>query len=153
MREVEKRKEIYCMFIGHSFYPYADLRKKIEEIVENLIVNEGVNCFLDGWHGDFDILCRDICYDLKKKYPYIKILKCLTHYSHIVPDLCAPDEDYDSTLWFDLGTVYPKAIITERNKQMVDCSHFIVCGIRKNYGGAYKTYRYAKKQNKTLIEL
>lgn len=40
-----------------------------------------------------------------------------------------------------------------RNRNMVDRADLIICYIERNEGGAYQTVQYAKKQNKTIINL
>lgn len=46
-----------------------------------------------------------------------------------------------------------KAAIQIRNKEMVELSDLIVCYIKNNRGGAYKTMDYATKHEKDIINL
>jgi len=46
-----------------------------------------------------------------------------------------------------------KTAIQVRNRDMVDRADLTVFYINKNSGGAYKTYRYACKTNKPLLNI
>ena len=48
---------------------------------------------------------------------------------------------------------YPKAAIGIRNNDMVDRSDMVICYIERQNGGAYNAVKYAKKQNKKVINL
>lgn len=46
-----------------------------------------------------------------------------------------------------------KAMITVRNKWMVDNSDYIITYIRRDHGGAYNTNKYAENKNIEIINL
>ena len=48
---------------------------------------------------------------------------------------------------------HPKGAIQIRNRRMVDRSDMVVCYIDHEYGGAYQTIQYAKKQKKKIINI
>ena len=69
----EEIKEKTCCFIGHrKINETNELKEKIYNTVEDLIVNQGVTSFLFGSRSDFDSLCKEIVTELQKKYPDIK---------------------------------------------------------------------------------
>ena len=43
--------------------------------------------------------------------------------------------------------------ISKRNEWMVDRADLIIAYIEHDYGGAYKTIRYAQRKNKSIIYL
>ena len=61
-----------CCFIGHrKIAKSSELREKILNTIENLIVNENVNSFFFGSKSEFDDYCYEIVTELKEKYPHI----------------------------------------------------------------------------------
>ena len=62
-----------CSFFGHRDTPQTEeLKRKVKETVEHLIVEEGVDAFLFGSRSKFDELCHIVVTELKEKYPQIR---------------------------------------------------------------------------------
>ena len=62
-----------CSFFGHrDTLQTGELKQNIKEIVERLIVEEGVDTFLFGSRSRFDELCHIVVTELKEKYPHIR---------------------------------------------------------------------------------
>ena len=62
-----------CSFFGHRDTPQTEeLKQKVKETVECLIVKEGVDTFLFGSRSKFDELCHIVVTELKEKYPHIR---------------------------------------------------------------------------------
>ncbi len=62
-----------CSFFGHRDTPQTEeLKEKVREIVERLIIEEGVDTFLFGSRSKFDELCHIVVTELKEKYPHIQ---------------------------------------------------------------------------------
>ena len=62
-----------CSFFGHrSIEITEELKQKLKETIEYLIVNHNVLTFLFGSRSNFDYLCHLIVTELKEKYPTIK---------------------------------------------------------------------------------
>ena len=62
-----------CSFFGHRDTPQTEeLKQKVRETVEQLIVEEKVDAFLFGSRSKFDELCHMVVTELKEKYPYIQ---------------------------------------------------------------------------------
>lgn len=138
-----------CCFIGHRKINITDeLRQRVKEVVEDLIVNFNVDAFLFGSRSDFDYLCHLIVSELKEKYPHIKRVAytcrsetCVLEsereewekiYSNIhkrkVKLLCVEEE-------FEHQTKYTsaKASYVERNQAMIENSDFCVFYFDENY--------------------
>ena len=61
-----------CSFFGHRDTEQTEeLKKRVREAVERLIVEEGVGTFLFGSRSKFE-LCHMVVTELKEKYPYIQ---------------------------------------------------------------------------------
>ena len=52
-----------------------------------------------------------------------------------------------------LSAYYYPGCMHERNRYMVDNCDSVVCFLRKDSGGTFYTVNYARKYNKTIIEL
>ena len=117
-----------CSFFGHRDTEQTEeLKQKVKETVERLIVEEGVDTFLFGSRSKFDELCLLIVTELKEKYPNIKRIYVRSQYPYI-------GEQYkDYLLKFYDVTIMPirveragKASYVERNQEMVDASDFCI---------------------------
>ena len=73
-----------CSFFGHRDTPQTEeLKQKVKEIVEHLIVKEGVDTFLFGSRSKFNDLCLLVVTELKEKYPHIKRVYVRSQYPYI----------------------------------------------------------------------
>ena len=64
--------DIKCSFFGHRKIEITEeLKQKVKEVIEDLIVNHNVLIFLFGSRSDFDYLCHLVVTELKEKYPNI----------------------------------------------------------------------------------
>ena len=60
-----------CCFLGHrTINETEELKSKLIEIIEKLIVNEKVDTFLFGSKSQFDSLCLELVSEIKEKYPH-----------------------------------------------------------------------------------
>ena len=70
-----------CSFFGHRDTPQTEeLKQKVRETVERLIVEDGVDTFLFGSRSKFDELCHIVVTELKEKYPHIRRIAYLCKY-------------------------------------------------------------------------
>ena len=159
-----------CCFIGHRKIEITDdLKQKLYDYIENLIVNEKVEIFLFGSISMFDDLCYDIVNKLKEKYPDIKRIYVRSSYEEI-------DDFYKKYLLESFEeTCYPenckgsgKLSYIKRNQAMIDRSDFCVFYYDKNYlppqrkwakrnllpyqpkSGTALAYRYATQKKKFI---
>ena len=117
-----------CSFFGHRDTEQTEeLKQKVRETVERLIVEEGLDTFLFGSRSKFDDLCLIVVTELKEKYSHIKRVYVRSQYPYI-------GEQYkDYLLKFYDVTIMPtrveragKASYVERNQEMIDASDFCV---------------------------
>lgn len=147
-------------FIGHRDI-FENIREKLKEAVENEIKN-GADFFTMGTHGDFDRMALGVCRELRKTYKHITIEVVITSFKTIEPvidhDEIFGDEKYYpyadvQTTMYNIEEEHYKRQIIASNKQMVDSCNTLICYVNptKTYGGAAIAYKYAKKQNKRII--
>ena len=117
-----------CCFFGHrTINETEELKTKLIEIIEKLIVENSVDTFLFGSKSRFNSLCLDIVTEIKEKYPHIKRIYVRAEYQYI-------DEHYKNYLLENYeDTYYPEKIMNsgrasyvERNYEMIDKSHYCI---------------------------
>jgi len=148
-----------CCFFGHrTINKTEELKTKLIEVLEKLIVDEKVDTFLFGSKSRFNSLCLEIVTEMKAKYPHIKRVYVRAEYPYI-------SEHYKNYLLESYeDTYYPEKIMNsgiasyvERNYEMIDKSQF--CIVYYDQQSAPTTRKsgtkialdYAIKQGKKII--
>lgn len=137
-------------FCGHREIDLASgeiIRESLYNTIEEMI-KKGAKEFLLGGYGAFDTLSADILTKLKESYPHIRR-------TLVVPYI---DRECDSKLYDE--SVYPpiekapkKLAIIKRNEWMIDNSDIVIAYIKYSWGGAVRTYNYATRKQKQIINL
>ena len=121
-------KEKTCCFFGHrKINETEELKSKLMEIIEKLIVDEKVDTFLFGSKSRFNSLCLELVTELKEKYPHIKRIYVRAEYPYI-------SEHYKNYLLESYeDTYYPehirssgRAAYVERNYEMINSSKYCI---------------------------
>jgi len=170
---MEDIKLYTCCFFGHRKITETDeLRSKLYNEIEILIIKNKVHTFLFGSKSQFDDLCHKIVTELKEKYPHIKRIYVRAEFPYI-------DDSYKKYLLESYeDTYYPekmidagKAAYVERNYEMIDNSRYCICYYDENYtpprrknsrqdslvyqpkSGTAVAYDYAVKKKKEIINV
>ena len=153
MTKIEKT----CSCFGHFDVDITDeltarTRMEIERAIE-----DGVRVFLFGGRSGFDDLCYDIVTERKKANPQfdIKRVFCFALDKHLrKPPRWFIRKEYEAFECPIKDFDYWYTAIYYRNLAMVDQSDLILfCVEQRENSGAYKTYRYAVKKHKYLVNL
>ena len=121
-------KKNVCCFFGHrTINETEELKLKLMEIIEKLIVENKVDTFLFGSKSRFNSLCREAVTEIKQKYPHIKRVYVRAEYPII-------SDHYKSYLMGSYDdTYYPgkllnsgRAVYVERNCEMIDNSQYCI---------------------------
>ena len=161
MREVSILIENTCCFFGHrTINETEELKSKLKEIIEKLIIEKRVDTFLFGSKSRFNSLCLELVTEIKEKYPHIKRIYVRAEY----PDI---NEQYTNYLLESYeDTYYPehirssgRAAYVERNYEMIDKSHY--CIVYYDEQNAPTTHKsgtkialdYARKKGKQIINI
>lgn len=174
---MNNRKFYTCSFFGHRIIKITpDLEKKIESIIENLIVDKGVLYFLFGSKSMFNDLCYSIVTKLKYKYSNIKrvVYLCRSEGATLEKE----KEEKEKSLSFVLGKNVKlngydkiieleklfyagKASYVERNYEMIKNSDYCVFYYSDDYvnsnmgirSGTHLAFKYAKQKNKQIVNV
>ena len=154
-------KEKTCCFFGHrKINETEELKSKLIEVVEKLIVEKQVDTFLFGSKSRFNSLCLELVTEIKEKYPHIRRVYVRAEYPYI-------SENYKNYLLESYeDTYYPEKILgsgraayVERNYEMIDNSHYcIVYYVEQSApttrkSGTKIALDYAIKKGKQIINI
>ncbi|MBE7100180.1 MAG: DUF1273 family protein [Clostridiales bacterium] len=160
-----------CSFFGHRDTSQTEeLKQKIMETVEQLIVEEGVDTFLFGSRSKFDELCHMVVTELKEKYPHIQRIAYLCKHEtaclagagmslkHQIKELTGRDmyvAEYEDVKKSDRVNSAGRAAYVERNQWMIDESDYCVFYremTRFNQkSGVFAAWDYAKQKRLICI--
>ena len=131
-----------CSFFGHRDTPQTEeLKQKVRETVERLIVEEGVDTFLFGSRSKFDELCHMVVTELKEKYPRIERIAYLCKHETgclvgkgkdeqcRIKELTGRDvyvPEYEDIKKSDRVNSAGRAAYVERNQEIINISNFCV---------------------------
>ena len=154
-------KDKTCCFFGHrTINETEELKSKLIEIIEKLIVDENVDIFLFGSKSRFNSLCLELVTEIKEKYPHIKRIYVRAEY----PDI---NEQYTNYLLESYEeTYYPehirssgRAAYVERNYEMISKSKFCIVyydepnASTTRKSGTKTALDYAIKKGKQIINI
>lgn len=144
-------------FLGHSSLNKCDeLFELIKATILNNIDKDKKNVFYCGGYGNFDEMCREASYDLKKDLENIEVVFVSPYFDlrqqSRISDLIKAGV-YDLAIYPELEKVPLKFAISYRNQWMIEKADLIIAYVDREYGGAYKALGYAKRNGKRIINL
>ena len=164
-----------CSFFGHRDTPQTnELKAKVRETVERLIVEEGVDTFLFGSRSKFDELCHMVVTELREKYPHIQRIAYLCKHEtaclagvgmslkHQIKELTGRDvyvAEYEDVKKSDRVNSAGRASYVQRNQWMINnsvCAIFYINNGKRQLdkkSGTYFAYEYAKMRGICIIVL
>ena len=140
-------------FCGHGDYQRnAEDEQKILEILEREVGDNQCEFFL-GEYGNFDYFAHACAQKYRKKHPSARL-------TFVTPYM---DEKYirsHTEYMKDVDVVYPpienvpkKFAIPRRNEWMVEEADVVIACVSHSFGGAYDTYKHAKKKGKKIYNI
>ena len=146
-----------CTFAGHREVYHPTIDEKLEKVIRELLQTDSEFIFYTGGMGEFDSRCASAVRLAKRQYPHLKIRLALVlpymsnklntekaYYEYYYDEIIIPEE---------LCGVHYKAAIQKRNRWLVDRADCLIAYLFRDFGGAYETVKYAKKQGKPVINL
>ena len=121
-------KENTCCFFGHrTINETEEMRTKLTETIEKLIVEEKADTFLFGSQSRFDSLCLEVVSKIKEKYPHVKRIYVRAEFPFINESYTAYLlKSYDETYYPQKLLGAGRAVYVERNQEMINNSKFCV---------------------------
>ncbi len=142
-------------FCGHSsFVCTTEIKEKMMKILEEK-VGDAYAKFLLGGYGNFDSFAYSCCKEYQKTYPQVKLI-FITPYiteSYQRNHLEYKKNFYDEIIYPEIEKAPPRFAITYRNKWMVEKSDLVIAYVKSTYGGAYTTFKHAKRKKKEIYNL
>ncbi len=154
-------ENLVCCFIGHrKITETEDLKSRLWDLIENLIINKNVTTFLLGSKSEFNELCVNLLIQAKEKYPHIKRVYVRAEYPNI-------NEQYkkyllkfcDETYFSKKLTNARRNVYVQRNYEMIDKSDFCIFYYNeqlspvKRKSGTKIALDYAIKKKKIIFNL
>ena len=142
-------------FCGHSQYTGSgEDEKKILSLLSELIGDDHAELYLGGY-GSFDEFARQCGKKYQESHPNTKLILVTPYITldHQKNHLDNSKYLYDEILYPNLEDKPLKFAISYRNKWMVEQSDCVIAYITHDWGGAYKTYRYAQRKKKPLFNI
>ena len=142
-------------FCGHA--QISDLgtyEEKIFEILQEIVGDQPADMYLGGY-GDFDNFAYKCCKRYKETHPNISLVFVTPYLSvdYQRNRLQHEQKRYDSILYPEIEDKPKRYAITYRNKYMVEKSDYVIAYVSHDWGGAYTTYKYAKRKGKKILNL
>lgn len=143
-----------CCAFGHREL-YQNIDKELKSALINLIENDGVTVFMTGGNGQLDSKFMSIVRELKTTFKQIKLVLVKPYFSGELNT----NKDYYEIMYDDviipdeLAGCHYKSAITKRNRWMIDKCDFVIDCTYRDFGGAVDAIKYAKRTNKTVIEI
>ncbi len=142
-------------FCGHAdFQKNKEYEKRVLEILEQEVEDRPAQIYLGGF-GNFDEFAYSCCKIYKENHPNISLV-FVTPYITVEYQknrLSYKKERYDEIIYPPIEDKPLKFAIFYRNKYMINCADIVVAFIERDFGGAYQTYKYAKRKGKVIYNL
>ena len=134
-----------CTFFGHADAPESIRAALFETIV--LLINEGVDTFYVGTHGNFDRIVSGELLRAKMQFPHViclSVLAYLRNQNNSKLETLFPEE---------AATAPARFAICRRNQFMLKKADIVVAYIRRQTGGAVKFVLEATRRGLRVIYL
>ncbi len=108
-----------------------------------------------GGYGEFDSFAYQCCKKYKEIHSNVSIV-FVTPYITIEYQknhLREMQDKYDYIIYPEIEDKPKRFAITYRNRYMIDNADIVISYIDHDWGGAYKTYKYAQSKGKPIINL
>lgn len=142
---------IKIAFFGHSTLQTTQAHKeRLLSFLEEFVGEEKAEFFLGG-KGDFDEFAYQCCALYKQTHCNVRLLY-ITPYLP-VENLRHLESRYDEIVYPDIENKPNRWAIDYRNRWILEMADFVVFGVDRTWGGAYKIYVRALKRNKLFLNL
>ena len=133
-----------CFFIGHR-EASDDLLPVLTETVDYHIKEHGVNVFIVGGYGGFDLLVSKVLVTAKKAHPEIRLLQLIPY--HPAEHSIEIPKGFDSTYYPPgMEKVPRKFAIVRANRYVVDQVDYLIAYVWHPASNALELLEYANRR-------
>lgn len=140
-------------FCGHAHFSKSEeYEQKMLAFLEEKVGDRSADMYLGGY-GDFDSFAYDCCKRYKETHPKVSLL-FITPYMTVEYQqnhLEYQKTRYDDIIYPEIENKLPRLAISYRNKWMVEKADYVVAYVNHDWGGAYTTYKHAKRKGKFIF--
>ncbi len=142
-------------FCGHAHFSKTEAyERQVLAFLEEKVGDRLAEMYLGGY-GEFDDFAYACCKKYKETHPKLSLV-FVTPYltpAYRCNHLEHQQTRYDAILYPEIEDKPPRFAIIYRNRYMVEKADYVIAYICHDWGGAYTTYRYAKRKGKEIFNL
>ncbi len=153
------RSKSVC-FSGHRAVPEEEKQAIYDELLRLIreLILKGCTEFYAGGAVGFDMMAEEAVLQLKGEFPKIHLHLKIPYRGHNKYWSDIDKEDFEKILQCADSTEYlyekyTKWSFFERNKKMVDSASLLICYLRENKGGTFRTVKYAMENNIEVVNI
>ena len=142
-------------FCGHAdFYGTGEQEERILDFLGEKIGDQAADLYLGGY-GGFDSFAYVCCKKYKEHHPNVSLVFVTSYMTQEYQrkHLTDMQSKYDEILYPALENKPRRFAISYRNQYMMEKADFVIAYVDHDWGGAYTTYRYAKRKRKVIFNL
>ena len=142
-------------FCGHrDFFGNEELKERMMgELLALAGQTETLFCY-NGGYGGFDRFAAHCVKEAKKTAANIRNILVIPYLTvSVQAQLKECDGYFDEVIYPALENVPPKYAIIRRNEWMVDKADLLLAYVTHGWGGAARTYQYAKRKGIQIVNL
>ena len=142
-------------FCGHAtFVGTKETESRLLDFFDQAIGQETVEFYLGGY-GAFDEFAYTSCKKYKETHRDARLV-------FITPYITEQDQKkvlslekarYDAILYPEIEDKPLRFAISYRNQWMMEHADVVIAFVERDWGGAYKSYQYAKRKGKRIFNL
>ncbi len=142
-------------FCGHArFSKTLEYEQKILAFLAEKVGDNPADMYLGGY-GEFDAFAYDCCKKYKDTHaninlvlvtPYLTVEYQRNKLQYLIGQ-------YDSIVYPEIENKPKRYAITYRNRYMVEVADYVIAYVTHDWGGAYRTYRYARGKHKEIFNI
>ena len=137
----------FCGYESLQHCNYESIRKKLYDVIDNLI-RQGATEFLLSGSGEFDRMCSIAVRFFKMKYPFVVSVLVTS-----IPVRSFDKDLYDKNISPVIYKIQNKSDVIRRNEYMARHADVVVTCLGHPSGKEARMLTYAKKLQKTVIDI
>lgn len=141
-------------FCGHANYHRSkEDEERIISFLQETVGDQSADICL-GEYGGFDCFAYDCCKKYKSTQPHVSLVFVTPYLTpEYMRNRLQHQKRYDQILYPEIEDKPKRYAIVYRNRYMVEKADFVIAYVSHDWGGAYTTYRYAKRMGKEILNL